>query len=229
MAKKKVTPKKASNKKTYVAIVVDRSGSMSSIHKQTVDGINEQFGVLRRDGNLGGTTEVTLVQFDDQIDIVFDGLNSDELQNWDMADFQPRGYTAMYDGIMRAINVLKTKERTDDTAFLVCVISDGAENASKETSQVGLAFEIDALQKLGNWTFTYLLANNDIAQVSRNLNVPIANVAAFNSTGSYGAGAMAYTVNASNVSSYLSSRDAGLRSTITFYNDDQKNLLSTAK
>jgi uncharacterized sporulation protein YeaH/YhbH (DUF444 family) len=44
---KKTKKVKKNEKKTYVALVIDRSGSMRRIEKQTVDGINEQFGVLR--------------------------------------------------------------------------------------------------------------------------------------------------------------------------------------
>jgi Mg-chelatase subunit ChlD len=229
MATKKKASKKAkkSSKKTYIAMVIDRSGSMSSIHKQTVDGINEQFGALRRDGDKGGDTEVTLIQFDDKIDTVFDGLTPGELVDWNMADFQPRGWTAMYDGIWSAINTLKAKEETDDTGFLVCVISDGEENRSTEITQQLLSDEIKRLQDTGKWTFTYMLANVDIHKVSVALNVPISNIATYTSN-AVGSSA-AYTVSAGSSVGYLNSRGAGATSTSTFFSDEDKKKLAETK
>lgn len=230
MATKKVkTPKKSkkSTKKTYVAMVIDRSGSMSSIHKETVDGINEQFNVYRRDGDKGGDTEITLVQFDDQIDVVFDGNKPSDLVDWALTDFRPRGSTAMYDGVWAAINVLKSKEETDDTGFLVCVISDGYENASKEITQKTLSDEIQRLQDTGKWTFTYMLANQDIHTVSSALNVPLSNVASYSSTAM--GSAAAYMVNASSVGTYFGTRGSGGTSTSNFFSDEDKKKLENTK
>lgn len=229
MATKKTSKKKAkkSDKKTYIAMVIDRSGSMMGLHKQTVDGINEQFNVFRRDGDGGGDTKISLVQFDDQIDVVFDGLAPAELVDWETKDFQPRGSTAMYDGVWAAINNLKAKEETDDTGFLVCVISDGYENASKEITQATLSAEIQRLQDTGKWTFTYMLANQDIHQVSAALNVPVSNMVAYNAT--YGGTSATYTANAASTVSYFGSRALGEQSVNAFYTDAQRKTLKETK
>ena len=225
MATKKFGKKNV--KKTYVAIVLDRSGSMSKIHEETIEGINSQFKSLQENAKKGGNTEVTLIQFDDEIETVFDGINAQKLTSWKHNDFQPRGYTAMYDGIWRAISHLKTKEETEDTGFLVCVISDGKENSSKEVTQLDLSDEIKRLQDTGKWTFTYMLANQDIHQVSSKLNVPINNVASYTAN-NIGA-TLAYAVNASSTSDYFSARDKGLRSVNAFYSTEQKDLLDKTK
>jgi uncharacterized protein YegL len=225
MTTTKKTPKKTTKKpnktktakKTYVAIVLDRSGSMSSIHKETVDGLNEQFNVLRRDADIAGDMEVTLIQFDDRIDVLLNGSKPNDLKNWELNDFQPRGGTAMYDAVWSAISTLKAKVETDDTGFLVCVISDGGENASREITQLTLSQEIKRLQDSGKWTFSYMLANQDIHQVSKQLNVDVSNMASFTatSTGSY----MAYAANASAMSNYLGARSAGETMVRSFYSN----------
>lgn len=216
-ASKKKTPKAVkSTKKTYVAIVLDRSGSMSSIHKQTVDGLNEQFAVLRRDADIAGEMEAILIQFDDKIETVFNGKPS-ELKNWEIKDFQPRGGTAMYDAVWAAINALKSKVETDDTGFLVCVISDGGENASKEITQLTLSQEIKRLQDSGKWTFTYMLANQDIHQVSRALNVDVSNMASFQANAM--SSSFAYTANSAAMGNYLTARSVGEKSVRSFYSN----------
>jgi Mg-chelatase subunit ChlD len=204
-------------KKTYVAIVLDRSGSMANIHKQTVDGLNEQFNVLRRDADIAGDMEVVLIQFDDHIDVLLNGTKPADLKNWELNDFQPRGWTAMYDAVWAAINTLKSKVETDDTGFLVCVISDGDENASKEVTQLTLSKEIKRLQDTGKWTFSYMLANQDIHEVSKRLNVDTSNMASFKSTGA--SASFAYTANASAMSNYLDARGAGQTMVRSFYSN----------
>lgn len=225
--KAKKSAKSTNKKKTYIALVIDRSGSMMNLHKQTVDGINEQFNVYRRDGDGGGDTHISLIQFDDQIDTVFDGLAPSELVNWEDKDFQPRGSTAMYDGVWAAINNLKAKEETDDTGYLICVISDGYENASKEITQETLSKEIKRLQETGKWTFSYMLANQDIHQVSAALNVPVSNFVAY--AGSSVGASATWTANSTSTSDYFSARNAGNLSSTAFFSDKQRDEVAKAK
>lgn len=222
--KTKKTKKKTLNKRTYVAVVIDRSGSMSGLKQATVDSINEQLGVFRRESK-NHEIVVTLVQFDDQIDVLTDAKDPNSIDNWTLMNFEPRGSTAMYDAVWASINNLQKQPVVDDTAYLVCVISDGYENASREVSQIQLANKIKELQDTGKWTFTYMLANQDIRTVSNNLSVPVSNVASFTAntiglrsatnamTGSY--------------SSYFVSRGGGQTQTTAFYNDPLDNTTLT--
>lgn len=231
MAAKKAPAKKAtkSNKKTHVAIVLDRSGSMSAIHKQTVDGLNEQFEAFRKNAKKAGDTGISLIQFDTVIETVFDGVKPENLKEFAMSDFQPRGGTAMYDGIWNAINHLKTKDVTDDTAYLICVISDGEENSSTEITQQILADEIKKLQDQGNWTFQYLLSNVDINAVRQTLGAYANNIAYYNST--TGGSAAAYTVNATSTANYMTTRGgftgSAMNSSYTAYSDETISKLAS--
>ena len=142
------------------------------------------------------------------------------MTDWTDQDFRPRGSTALYDAVWSAI--MQLKERTQDeknVANLICVISDGYENASKEISQAVLSKEIKALEKTGQWTFAFMLANQDIHRVGADLGVSIGNMASFTSTN---AGmAQASMINASSMRTYLSTRGAttGSYGVSTFYND----------
>lgn len=209
--------KQAKMKKTYVAIVLDRSGSMAGIHKQTVEGLNEQFNAIRRDAKTAGDMEITLVQFDDVIDVVFANQLPENLKDWSMTDFQPRGMTAMNDAVWHAINLLKAKPETEDTGFLVCVISDGAENSSTEVTRMILSEEIKRLQNTDKWTFSYMLSNQDIHVVAQSFNLDVGNVRGF--AQGHGAAKDAYSKNAAGISKYLNDRGTGKTSSKTFYDD----------
>lgn len=225
--KKKSNSKKDTKKNvdmvTHVAIVLDRSGSMSRFHKQAVDGINEQFSLLRKNGSLAGKTTVSLLQFDDVIDTVFDGAESKDLPEWGYDDFKPRGGTAMNDAIWKSINHLKAKPRTENTAYLICVISDGEENSSKEVTQDIIANEIEKLNATGEWTFTYILGGITAQEELRfadKYKVSVSNIAAYNCTPiSYAAGTS--TLSESMVD-YLGARSVGDKSKSNLFSNEQK-------
>lgn len=226
-ASKKVAPKKL----THVAIVLDRSGSMSSIHKETVDGLNTQIAALQKaELENAGEIRVSLIQFDRDIEVVFDGKKPSEIKEFGMNDFVPRWNTAMYDGIWAAMNLLKMQEVTDDTAYLLFVISDGEENASREITQQLLTDEIKRLQDLGNWTFNYILANVDINKIRAQFHANVNNVASYTAT-SAGAN-VSYDAMASNSLRYMSTRGSTLsksmnESSVGFTDAELKTLSET--
>lgn len=172
---------KKGNKKTHIAIVVDRSGSMSSIRKSALDGLNETINGIIQDGDLGGETDVTVVLFDNEIEVVLENVPSNMMTKFTEEDYIPRGTTALYDAIMQAVNSIADADETDDTGYLVTVISDGHENASK-TPQSEISSLIKQLEGQGNWTFNFMLANQDIHQFVATMGATLGNVASFAAT-----------------------------------------------
>jgi uncharacterized protein YegL len=159
---------------THVAIVLDRSGSMAPIAAETVTVINEQ---LEKLGNEKLTDKVTLVTFSTTVDAPHLLNTSDRFS---AEDFKPAGWTALYDAIGETITNLQTLEQTDpDTAFLVIIITDGAENMSKNFNQTRLAGLIKELQDSKKWTFVYLGTKADLFTVEQTLNIPFGNVETF--------------------------------------------------
>lgn len=218
-AKKASTPK--SNKRTYIAIVLDKSGSMGSVHKETVHGINEQIQGIKSNAKFGGETFVTLVEFNDTANVVYKNVPAENIAEFEPQQYRPMGSTAMYDGVLEAINALKGSEEADNVGYLVVVISDGYENASRNTCQHVLAEEIQKLQNTGKWTFTYMLSNQDLAVVQQALNVPAGNMLSYSST-SRGS-SLGFASNARAVSNYLvSARGMNDQAVSTFYADVDK-------
>jgi uncharacterized protein YegL len=235
MAKKKVTKTvtttvteeivETQRKVTRVVLVIDRSGSMHGVRKAAFDGINEQINVLKRTADSGGETFVTYVQFDDQFDTVFENKNAKHLTFITEDQYDPRGWTAMYDAVGRAVRLLQKQTREDeDTAYLVVVISDGAENASKEFNAVSVSKLVTELKATGNWTFTMMLSNVDLS-VAKNLGVDYGNSIQYTSTveGTRGA----FVNMAAATTQYMASRDSGSKAVLNFYRPSDNTVSDT--
>lgn len=166
-------------KKTYVAFVLDRSGSMGTIRESIVNGINEQVDIIKANAAKGGDTLVSLVTFttgsssalvDDWntslIETVFFNQPADKLKHLTLKDYQPNGGTPMYDGVGHTLDMLSDLDTTsDEVAFLVIVVSDGYENSSRNYTARDIATRVKQLEATGRWTFSYLGANQNLKVV----------------------------------------------------------------
>jgi hypothetical protein len=134
----------------HIAMVIDRSGSMSGREASVEKVVDAQIAHLAlRSKELDQETRVTVYVFDGTIDcIVYD---KDVLRLPSLAgQFRPRGSTALIRATMKSIEDLrKTPELYGDHGFLVYVITDGGENC--DNGRAGeLAKLIGGLKD--NWT-----------------------------------------------------------------------------
>ena len=176
----------SSTKLTYVCFVLDESGSMGSCRDATIDGFNEQVNAVRQNAKSGGKTSVSLFRFGCPPDSLprefyFDKPVSD-LLGISRETYSPHGNTPMYDAIGLALTRLETLPQTDNTGFLVIVVSDGQENASQEWTSGRLAEKVKALQDSGKWTFVYIGANQDLTQVRETFGLHVGNMMGYDST-----------------------------------------------
>jgi uncharacterized protein YegL len=154
---------------TLLVLVVDRSGSMESIRQDMEGGIRT---LLEEQAAEPGTCLVTLVQFDNEYEMVAEGVPAAELEPYRL---QPRGATALLDAIGRTIGHVKEQLDGLDAAqrpgqVLVAVITDGLENASQEWSRMQVMDSVQARVGEG-WNFTFLGANQDAIQAGGDLGV----------------------------------------------------------
>jgi Mg-chelatase subunit ChlD len=212
----KRTPKVAPKKTTHVLLLVDKSGSMDSVRQAAYDGINEQLLALKAKGSDGGETFVTFIQFADTAQYVFVKRNSNDLEPICAAEYRPMGSTALRDSLWTGINLISEGvEVTADTAFLVVVISDGEENASKLITRENLSERIKQLEATEKWTFTYMLANVDIHKFQSELGAKMGNVSMF--MASPAGTAQAFNNASLSTSGYLNSRSRGVTAMADFY------------
>lgn len=177
--------KKVENKKkikNYIAIVLDRSGSMDPIREETISHFNEQVEAIK-DQFKGMTNKISLITFNHEIKEVFFNKGIRSLKKLTKDDYRPDGMTAMLDAVGETINRLqkecKDLETDENASALMVIISDGRENSSKEFDRSQIAEMIQKCQDTDKWTFSYIGANQDLSKITKDLNIPIGNVMAF--------------------------------------------------
>jgi len=204
--------------KTYVAIVLDKSGSMASISKFAVDTYNEQIAAIR-ESSKDQEVSITLVEFDSKVDFKVVDQDISEVSEMKMEDYIPGTMTALNDAIGLTIARLKEKKDIDDenVSVLIVAITDGAENDSKEYSRAAIAGQIKELQDTDRWTFTYLGANVDVNQISKDYGLFLGNVSGYDTNA---AGVLRATqASVSSTTSYMTARSRGVSSSKSFYSD----------
>lgn len=149
----------------HISVLLDRSGSMSSIASDIVGGFNT---FLDEQRNQPGNARLTLVQFDtgEPFEIVVDGRDLKRVPDMPAGAFVPRGGTPLLDAIAQLIARIdgEIAARADRGLpiedQLVMIITDGYENASVEQTRASITTMID--ERRGRaWTFAFLGANQD--------------------------------------------------------------------
>jgi hypothetical protein len=204
--------------KTHVFCILDKSGSMGFIEKATIDGYNDYIGGLKK--TKGALFHLTL--FDTVVDQRIKGVNIKDVAKLDKDGYRPDGMTALYDAVCETLAEAKDKVGEKDKA-LVVIITDGQENSSREYTEKNMARLVEELQSKGNWTFTYLGANQDAWATASQWGFKSGNVATFNAT-SAGATAAFSAMSASSVN-YVNTRS--MSATDSFYADDADKLKDT--
>lgn len=153
-------------KHTVLALVLDRSGSMSAMGNEVEGGANAYLDEQRKsDIEDGAHTTVVMCTFDSKVDTLYENVDLTSVPPITHAQVEPRGCTALYDGIGEAlvktaaiVNRLETKP-----SVTIFILTDGHENSSKKWSKTAIAAEIEKLQKPenGSWDFYFAAANQD--------------------------------------------------------------------
>ena len=150
--------------RTLIAVLLDRSGSMQSIRSDTEGGFDAFIGEQRQQP---GEATVTLAQFDTEYEVVYANR---PIADVPPLDLQPRGGTALYDGVGRLITdvgieleALPEAERPGHV--VVVVMTDGHENSSVEWTHEAISSAIRRQEREYSWYFVFLGANMDAVAV----------------------------------------------------------------
>lgn len=153
-------------------LILDESGSMSSIEKQAVDSVNETLQSVRAAQEKYEDQEhyVSFVTFNsDGIKTVLDRVEALKAEDITPAQFNPACCTPLHDAIGKSVLELK-KSVAENDKVLVTIVTDGYENASQEYTQASIKALTEKLGKQG-WTFAYIGANQDAMAVSHQLGI----------------------------------------------------------
>lgn len=147
-----------------IVVIMDRSGSMSSVRDEAIGGFNN---FLANQQALPGAANLTVVQFDDQYEVPVDGVKLKDVKPFTKEDFIPRGMTAMNDAIGRALTKLLTK---NPKKAIICVITDGEENSSKEFSYAKVKELVNEAESKG-WEIVFLASGIDVKKKACELGI----------------------------------------------------------
>ncbi len=158
--------------KVHNLIILDESGSMMSIYKPALDGVNETLQTIR-----GAQEEhpeqdhfVTLVTFDTcHFNRIYNDEAASKAADLSEQQYRPNGGTPLYDAMGRSINELRSKVAKEDLV-LVTIITDGYENASREYNGKAIKSLVESMRAEG-WVFTYIGANQDVEAVAESMSI----------------------------------------------------------
>ena len=160
--------------KVFNVIILDKSGSMSSIARQAVDGVNETIGSIKsaQEKNPDQEHIVTLVAFCGcEMKTIYDNEPVAQVKPLTDKDYRPCCMTPLYDAVGTTITrVHALKSREENSLAIVTIITDGYENASHEFSHAAIRSLIESYKEQG-WQFTYIGADHDVEQVAFTLHI----------------------------------------------------------
>lgn len=118
---------------TELVFILDRSGSMVGLEKETIGGYNS---LIEKQKKRQGEVYVSTVLFDGVSEVLHDRIPLCEIQPMTEDEYYVRGCTALLDALGGAIhhigNVHKyTKEEDRPEKTLFIITTDGQENSSR--------------------------------------------------------------------------------------------------
>lgn len=150
---------------------------MKHLESDAITGVNN-FIEDQKKSNVDAN--VTLVLFDDQYEVVYDRISIDKVEPLTSEKYFARGWTALNDSIGKSVTNFKSLREADKIdAAVVCILTDGLENASKEYSSEQIKKLLKECEDNYKWNITYLAANQDAFAVGGGLGFAQGNVANF--------------------------------------------------
>lgn len=143
-----------------VVFLLDRSGSMSGIEKDTIGGYNSYI-----DSQRGKNVKVTTILFDDKYEVLHNREDIDSIKKLTNKDYYVRGCTALLDAIGKTIREMEDK---NPNKVIFIITTDGYENASTKYNKSQIK-ELISVHK--DWKFMYIGADIDSYSEGRSLGI----------------------------------------------------------
>ena len=159
---------------TEIKILLDKSGSMWNIKDDTIGGYNDFLTMQKKSENVEHIYW-SLSTFSNDYEREFVNVPIKNVENLNNDNYRTNGSTALYDAIGTLLN--ETIEENNKT-YIVVIITDGIENASKYYSAKTIKDMIDNKtselrgENHANWDFIFLGANQDAILESQKIGIP---------------------------------------------------------
>ena len=158
---------------TELVFILDRSGSMQGLEKDTIGGFN---AMLEKQKKEPGEALVSTVLFDDRIEVLHDRVKLGEVRPITEKEYCVRGCTALLDavgGAIRHIGNIHKYARPEDVPerTLFVITTDGMENASRRYTADKVRRMIEHEKEKYGWEFLFLGANIDAVETAGSLGI----------------------------------------------------------
>ena len=154
---------------TELVFILDRSGSMSGLERDTIGGFN---AMIEKQKKQDGECLVSTVLFDDESKVIHDRVSLDNIKPMTEDDYFVGGCTALIDAIGGAIHHIgnvhkyaRPEDVPENTIFIIT--TDGQENASHRYSSDKVKQMIERQKGKYGWEFLFIGANIDAVETAK--------------------------------------------------------------
>lgn len=153
---------------TEVVFILDRSGSMRGLERETIEGFNK---VLSKQKNGEGEVIVSTILFNERSKVVHNRVDIGNVRPMTEDTYRVSGCTALLDAVGDAIkhivNVRKhSRPENIPEKTLFVITTDGMENSSHYYTYSDIKRMIEKQKERYNWEFIFLGANIDAVEVA---------------------------------------------------------------
>ena len=151
---------------TEIVFILDRSGSMSGLEKDTIGGYNS---LIKKQKKEEGEAYISTVLFDDSTEVLHDRVGLDKIKPMTEEEYYVRGCTALLDAVGGAIHHIgnvhkyaREEDRPEKTLFIIT--TDGQENSSRMYTYEKVKRMVERQKEKYGWEFLFLGANIDAVE-----------------------------------------------------------------
>lgn len=149
-----------------VVFILDRSGSMHGMEKDTIGGYNGYIADFKKKN-----AKITTVLFSDSYEMITERKDVKEVSALTSTEYSVGGCTALLDAIGKSIKFME-KEKAEKVMFIIT--TDGYENASREFNKSQIK---EMIQGHTEWEFIYIGADIDSYGEGESIGIRRSNIA----------------------------------------------------
>ena len=158
---------------TELVFILDRSGSMAGLEKDTIGGFN---AMIEKQKAEAGGAYISTVLFDNYSEVIHDRVALNAVPKLTEKEYYVRGCTALLDAVGGAIHHIgnvhkyaREEDRPEHTLFVIT--TDGMENASHEYTAAQIKQKIERQKSKYGWEFLLLGANIDAVETAKHFGI----------------------------------------------------------